>query len=57
MHFDLAHAVVSAVLILLTIFVMRKTGIADTAKKKAFDWKLFLGVLVVMFILNLIWPY
>lgn len=57
MHFDLAHAAVSAALILLTIFVMRKTGLADATKEKTFDWKIFLGVLVVMFIVNLVWPY
>lgn len=57
MHLDLAHAVVSAALILLTIFVMRKTGLADATKEKTFDWKIFLGVLVVMFIVNLLWPY
>jgi len=57
MHLDLAHAVVSAALILLTIFVMRKTGLADATKERTFDWKIFLGVLVVMFIVNLLWPY
>lgn len=57
MHIDLAHAIVSAVLILLTIFVMRKTGMADATKQKTFDWKIFLGVLVVMFVLNIVWPY
>lgn len=57
MHIDLAHAIVSAVLILSTIFVMRKTGMADATKQKTFDWKIFLGVLVVMFVLNIVWPY
>ncbi len=57
MHIDFAHAVVATALMLLTIFVMRKTGLADASKEKAFDWKTFAGVLVVMFILNVIWPY
>lgn len=57
MHIDLAHAIVSAALILLTIFVMRKTGMADATKQKTFDWKIFLGVCVVMFVLNIFWPY
>lgn len=57
MHIDLAHAIVSAIAILLTIFVMRKTGLADATKEKAFDWKIFLGVLVVMFVVNMLWPY
>lgn len=57
MHFDFAYAIVSAVLILLTIFGMRKTGLADATKKGWFDWKVFLGVFVVMFIFNLIWPF
>lgn len=56
MTFDFAHAVVSAVLILLTIYAMRKTGLADPSKEKAFDWKIFAGVLVVMLALNLLWP-
>lgn len=57
MQIDLAHAIVSAIAILLTIFVMRKTGLADATKEKAFDWKIFLGVLVVMFVVNMLWPY
>jgi hypothetical protein len=57
MHFDLAHAVVSAALILLTIYVMRKTGVADATREKTFDWKIFLGVIVVMFVFNMIWPF
>lgn len=57
MHIDLAHAVVSAMLILLVIFVMRETGMAATAKEKRFDWKIFVGIFVVMFIFNLLWPY
>ena len=57
MHLNLAHAVVSAVLILMTIYVMRKTGMADATKEKKFDWKIFLGVVVMMFVFNVIWPY
>ncbi|WP_380058939.1 hypothetical protein ACFE33_15570 (plasmid) [Falsihalocynthiibacter sp. SS001] len=57
MQFDLTHAIISAVLIFLTIFVMRKTGLADPSKEKTFEWKIFLGVFVVMFVLNVIWPY
>ncbi|GEM_PF-5490666 len=57
MHLNLAHAVISAMLILLTIFVMRKSGMADATKIKTFDWKIFLVVVVVMFVFNVIWPY
>ncbi len=57
MSFDLAHAFVSALLILATIYLMRKTGMADATKTKTFDWKVFAGVMVVMFLLNIVWPY
>lgn len=57
MHIDLAHAAVSAALILVVIFLMRTSGFAAAATEKRFDWKIFVGVFVVMFVLNLIWPY
>jgi len=57
MHIDLAHAAVSAALILVVIFLMRTSGFAAAATEKRFDWKIFVGVFVVMFVFNLIWPY
>ena len=57
MHIDLAHAAVSAALILVAIFLMRTSGFAAAATETRFDWKIFVGIFVVMFVLNLIWPY
>ncbi len=57
MHFDIAHAAVSAVLILATIFILRRTGIVPKDGEKRWDWKLFFAVFAVMAVFNLIWPY
>lgn len=54
MHFDLAHAIVTAVLLYGTIVVMRKLGLATTERR--FDWRLFVGIALVVFLLNLVWP-
>ena len=55
MHFDLAHAVVAGILIMLTIVLVRHfRGPGETRR---FDWVLFAVIFVVMFLFNLIWPY
>ncbi len=58
MHFDLAHAAVAAILILLTIWILKKTGIIEQQEDNhhQWDWKLFFAVFFVMFIFNIIWP-
>lgn len=56
MHFDLAHALVAAVLIILTIWGMRRFGLA-AAEGRNWDPKLFLALFLVLFVFNLIWPY
>ena len=55
MHIDLAHAVVSGVLILLTLLGLRTLGLRRDDRK--WDWNVFIAVFVVMAILNLVWPY
>ena len=54
MHFDFLHAVVSALLIWVTIWGLRRAGILDTGRKQ-WNWTLFAVVFVVIFVLNLIW--
>ncbi|MCA0871964.1 hypothetical protein LCL97_14085 [Seohaeicola saemankumensis] len=55
MHFDALHAAVAAILIFATIWGMKRFGLAkrDTG---GWDWALFAGVFVVIFLFNLIWP-
>ncbi|QJF50319.1 hypothetical protein [Roseobacter ponti] len=55
MQFDLAHALVSAIIILGVIFALRKFGYEH--EKGKWSWPIFFGVFVAMAILNLIWPY
>ncbi|MBP0617787.1 hypothetical protein [Jiella mangrovi] len=57
MHFDLAHAIISAVLIFATLWILRRTGLVRTPQKPGWDWQVFVAIVVVMFIFNLIWPY
>ncbi|WP_171052694.1 hypothetical protein [Ruegeria sediminis] len=56
MHFDLFHAAVAAVLILATIWGMRRAGLVD-GEHRGWDWKIFAAIFVVMFVFNLIWPF
>ncbi len=55
MHFDLAHAAGSAIVIIATIYGLRYFGVIK--EKKGWNWTLFFAVFIVMAIFNLIWPY
>lgn len=55
MHLDLAHALISAVLILATLALLRRFGIAKEANTR-FDWRIFAAIAAVMLVFNLIWP-
>ncbi len=57
MHFDLAHAVVTVGLLLITQVVLQKTGVIGEGDERKFNWKSVVAMAVVVFILNLIWPY
>ncbi len=59
MQYDLAHALVSGALILATIIGMQKAGYYVRHKDGGprWSWPLFLAILVVMFLLNIIWPF
>ncbi|UOR15611.1 hypothetical protein [Qipengyuania aquimaris] len=56
MHFDLAHAAVSAVVIGILVFLLRDKGEAGAGKSK-WNWRIFFAVFVAMFLINLVWPY
>ena len=56
MHFDLAHAIVTVLLLLVTMFVLQKTGIIKEEERNKFSWKAVVAMAVVVFILNLVWP-
>ena len=57
MHFDLAHAIVTVALLIATMFILRKTGIIDDGEGRRFSWKAVVAMALVVFVLNLIWPY
>lgn len=59
MHFDLAHSLVAAVLILVTMIRMQKAGYYVRHKDGGprWSWPLFFAIYVVVFLLNVIWPY
>ena len=55
MHFDIAHAAVAGMLILITLWGLKATGLRRDDRK--WDWTVFIAIFVVMLILNLLWPY
>ena len=57
MHFDLAHAVVTILVLFATMFILRKTGIVADEEGRRFSWKDVIAMVIAVFILNLIWPY
>ena len=57
MHFDLAHAVVSGAAILVTLWAVRQFGIVKEDESLRWNWKVFVAIFLVVFVLNLIWPY
>ncbi len=57
MHFDLAHAIVTVLLLLATMFVLQKLGIIKEEERNKFSWKAVIAMAAVVFVLNLVWPY
>ena len=57
MHFDLAHALVTVALLFATQLVLQKTGVIGEGEERKFNWKSVVAMALVVFILNLIWPY
>ena len=56
MHFDIAHALVAAALVILTVWALRRAGIITEESKHQWNWRLFGAIFVVMFIFNILWP-
>ncbi|WP_108835278.1 hypothetical protein [Tateyamaria sp. Alg231-49] len=57
MHFDLAHAIVTVALLFATLFVLKKVGVITEGEERKFSWTAVIAMAIVVFILNLIWPY
>ena len=57
MHFDLAHALVTVAFLIATQFALKATGIISESEERKFNWKSVVAMALVVFILNLIWPY
>lgn len=57
MHFDLAHAIVTVLLLLATMFVLQKLGVIKEEERNKFSWKAVIAMAAVVFVLNLVWPY
>lgn len=59
MEYHLAHAAIAAVLIFLTLFVLRKTGLvkADEGGRHGWSWTIFFAIFAVMAVFNIVWPY
>ena len=58
MHFDLAHALVTGVLVFVVMTAMHKAGLYRPHSEGGPRWScpLFVGVGAAVFILNLVWP-
>ena len=56
MHFDLAHAAIIIVALILTNLALNASGIVSADEKNAWSWKRVLAYFVVVFVINLIWP-
>ena len=58
MHFDLAHALVSGVLIFAVMMVMQKTGhwVPHKDGGPRWSWPLFAAIFIVIFLMNIVWP-
>ncbi len=56
MHFDLAHAAVTIVALIVTNLALKLAGVINEENKDQLNWKVFLAYFVVVFIINLVWP-
>jgi hypothetical protein len=54
MHFDLAHTIITILLMFATLMILRKAGIEKESGR--WSWKIFGALFVVLFLFNLIWP-
>lgn len=58
MHLDLAHALVTGILIFGVMTVMQRAGLYIPQREGGprWSWPLFFGIGLTVFILNLLWP-
>ena len=57
MHFDLVHALVTGLAIYATLWAVRRFGIVSEDDGRRWNWRVFAILFVVIFLINLIWPY
>ena len=53
MHFDLAHAIVTGLIVFAIMQVFQRAGWGNG---KRFDWRLVGAIALAVFVLNLVWP-
>ena len=53
MHIDLAHAVVTGLIVFIVMQVFRRMGWNDGSR---FDWRQVVAIAFAVFLLNLVWP-
>ncbi len=59
MHFDLAHAVATVVLIFIILWALERVGIKARREdgSRTWDWRMFAAIFAGMFVFNLVWPF
>ena len=57
MQFDWIHMLVTVVIIYVVLWGLGKTGKLNEASGAKRFWIRFIALFVVIFVLNLIWPY
>ena len=57
MHFDLAHAVLTVIILLAVQFLLLKIGMISQVDQRKFNWKSVVAMALAIFVLNLVWPY
>ncbi|NOD47810.1 MULTISPECIES: hypothetical protein [Ruegeria] len=56
MQFDLAHAAVIVVALIITNLALKSAGVINEENKHQWNWKVVLAYFVVVVIINLVWP-
>lgn len=56
MHFDLAHAAITVVALIITNLALKSAGVINAENKHQWNWKVVLAYFVVVFIINMVWP-
>ncbi|MBH5322964.1 hypothetical protein [Aurantiacibacter sediminis] len=54
MEFDFLHAAIAAVLIAVAVFLIRRND--EPGAHRKWDWRIFFATLVIVAVLNIIWP-